>query len=163
MKPAALEYRRGVSLIETLVVMTLGTVVMSGLVVGMTALLRVDARIAKTPDEGRLPVLAATLREDLHVSQHAIWDPQTNVLRLSAAGSQSIEYRFADRRATRTAGDAQTSYALTPDAKVACEPAEANSPAVVEVTIAQPGSKSPVSVVAGLGRAGRLYEREGDE
>ncbi|MCA9240221.1 MAG: prepilin-type N-terminal cleavage/methylation domain-containing protein [Planctomycetales bacterium] len=163
MTPNCNRHRSGMSLVETLVVMTLGTVVMSGLVVGMTALLRVDARLAKTPHEQRLTRFTESMRADLHAAQRAEWDSDDGVLTLTSGKAGEVVYRFTGDRATRTAGDASQAFRLPPDARVACEPPDAQSPALVELSIADASSPVPVVIVAGLGRDARLYESRGGE
>lgn len=94
--------RRGFTLIETLVLISVSSVLTGIVVTGMASLFRYNRTTnAHAVTQIQLRQLATTLRADVHQANAARWDDASNTLRLEMDTSHTVEYRVSETRWVR--------------------------------------------------------------
>lgn len=142
--------RRGASLVEVLVIISVSSVVMGGVTTGIAALLKCDRRVIQA-DEARhdLAALADRLRGDLHAAEHAEWDAGARRLTLAAAQGASVEYALASNRLTRSSGDRVSAWRIPPGLKIECLPVTANRSDVIALSLVSASQTHRVAALIG--------------
>lgn len=128
--------RRGVTLVEMLVVIAIGTVVMSAVVSGSATLLSVDRRVQNRADEtAQLDQLVGRLRADLHGAEQARFDSEADELLLTRADGDEVGYAFEPGGCVRRSATGALPLRLPPNLRVRCETDTAAAPDVLELAL----------------------------
>jgi len=153
--------RHGYSLIEVLVVLSLGAVLTGIIVAAMASLLRYDRHITQHVEQRtELQRLTATIRADLHQATDFQWNAAEQTFQLELP-EQPIRYQVIEGRWMRLAGEAsnptrRTAYALSESFRCHCEPAIASQGARVVIEFNDKGNQERPSlrreIIATLGR-----------
>lgn len=148
--------RRGVSLIEVLVAITIGSVVMAAVATGTATLLRVNQRVQSRANAGpQVEQLARRLRADLRDADQATWDADSGRIELTLADGAAISYTNDGDRCLREQDGRVEPYRLPAAAELHCDVDSAAAPDYFEVTVQiDPARGLPVG--ACLGGAHRL-------
>lgn len=103
MIPQASGQRRGVSLIETVIVVSLSAILTGLAIAGMTALYGYNrATNAKSHRQAAIQQMRASLREDIHRAIRAAWDADGDTLELLLSDGSSTELQLQAGRWVRT-------------------------------------------------------------
>jgi type II secretory pathway pseudopilin PulG len=100
--------RRGISLLELLIAIVVGSVLTTIAIAAIVAVQRVDRGLAERVALRRnFEDFSERARRDVHAANEARWDDQRRILRLQTAEGEWTEYRFRRERVERwrTTGD----------------------------------------------------------
>ncbi|TWT74509.1 hypothetical protein Pla123a_33320 [Posidoniimonas polymericola] len=148
--------RRGISLVEMLVVIAIGSVVMGAVVSGAATLLSVNGRVKNRADAAeQVDLLVRRLRADLHAADQAQFDDEATELVLTSPQEEEVRYRFEPGGGVRESSEGALPFRLPAGATVACDAGQTSAPAVYQLSITLDATHS-LPIAARLGSARRL-------
>lgn len=147
--------RRGVSLVETLVVIAIGTVVMSAVATGSKTLLSVDRRVQQRADAAaQVDRLIEQLRADLRAAERVAFQDSRPKLTLSTRSEGTITYELDSEGCVRRRGDDVVRFRLPPGVGFRGEGVMAAAPSIYQVTLQLDESRE-LPIAAQLGAVRR--------
>ena len=162
---------RGVSLVETMIAIVIGSVLSGIAVATMASLFQLDrATSHHRAQRAAFHQISTTLRKDLHRAIDCRWNADSRRLVLLQPQQQKVEYALTMGRWVRIASEPDhrpvtTSYRLDAACQWSCQPLEAKQGTLVRIRFGTPAMSGPsgsrpalrCAVVAVVGRDHQLF------
>lgn len=148
----SLPTRRGTTLIETVILISL-TAVLSGIIVtGMAALFRYNRSTDRHHvQQTALQQMTTALRADIHEASRCLWNAENQTLRLELSKSRVLEYRVVKQRWVRVllteAEPVTTSFGLDESFRCYCQAEPSKRGELIRLTLSNQPLELPAEEV----------------
>jgi hypothetical protein len=134
---------KGISLIETVVIMAVGAVLTGIVVTSMAAIFRYD-RFLRThaTERDQLQLLTQQVRGDIRQAERCKFDSEKKMLTLERSGEGNISYHWIDDHVERVTVDEEGEtighFQFPPNIQVAADPIDAASGQLIKINFTSP-------------------------